>query len=143
MDNEYILVNAKHTDSHKDIILKQSDIREVQLAKSAIAAGMLILVKQAGLIPEQIDALVIAGGFGNYLRPESAIRIGLFPENLAKNIIPVGNAAGTGAQLYLQSLQFESHIEKIRKNASYIELFEIDDFVMEYAMQMQFPAKKQ
>jgi len=143
MDSEYILVNAKHTANNKDIVLKQVDIREVQLAKSALASGMLILVKQAGLIPEQIDALVIAGGFGNYIRPESAIRIGLFPEKLSKKIIPVGNAAGTGAQLYLQSLQFESRVEEIRKEASYIELFEIDDFVVEYAMQMQFPAKKQ
>jgi len=142
IDSDYIIVNSKNTANNKDIVLTQSDIREVQLAKSALASGMLILVKQAGLIPDQVDALVIAGGFGNYLKPDNAIRIGLYPEKLSKKIIPVGNAAGTGAQMYLKSLEFESQVEKIKDNASNMELFDIDDFVVEYAMQMQFPAKK-
>lgn len=142
MNENFVFSDFNKSENNTNIQLIQNDIREVQLAKSAIISGMLTLVDQASLTLNDIDALVLAGGFGNYIRTESAVRIGLFPKELETKVISVGNAAGTGAQMFLQSEEFASYVEKLKENTTYIELFDIDHFVVEYAKQMAFPAKQ-
>ena len=83
------------------VTLTQKDIRMLQLAKSAICAGLLTLIQSEGLQTSDISTLYIAGGFGNYLNPESAVRIGLLPKKLATKIQTVGNAALAGASMLL------------------------------------------
>lgn len=80
-----------------EVILNQDDIRKIQLAKSAIAAGIDVLIKEYGITYKEIDRVCLAGGFGNYLDQKSAARIGLIPEKLLKKTISVGNAAQKGA----------------------------------------------
>lgn len=80
-----------------EVILNQDDIRKIQLAKSAIAAGIDVLIKEYGITYNEIDRVCLAGGFGNYLDQKSAARIGLIPEKLLKKTISVGNAAQKGA----------------------------------------------
>lgn len=80
-----------------EIILNQDDIRKIQLAKSAIAAGIDVLIKEYGITYKEIDSVCLAGGFGNYLDQKSAARIGLIPEKLLKKTVSVGNAAQKGA----------------------------------------------
>lgn len=80
-----------------EVILNQDDIRKIQLAKSAIAAGIDVLNKEYGITYKEIDRVCLAGGFGNYLDQKSAARIGLIPEKLLKKTISVGNAAQKGA----------------------------------------------
>ena len=80
-----------------EVILNQDDIRKIQLAKSAIAAGIDVLIKEYGITYKEIDRACLAGGFGNYLDQKSAARIGLIPEKLLKKTVSVGNAAQKGA----------------------------------------------
>lgn len=80
-----------------EVILNQDDIRKIQLAKSAIAAGIDVLIKEYGITYNEIDRVCLAGGFGNYLDKKSAARIGLIPEKLLKKTVSVGNAAQKGA----------------------------------------------
>jgi uncharacterized 2Fe-2S/4Fe-4S cluster protein (DUF4445 family) len=138
LEYDYEIVPAEKSANGNPILLTQKDIREVQLAKSAIITGIKILVKQAGLDEESIDALYLAGGFGNYIRKESAIAIGLLPLELKEKIIPVGNASGTGALLALKSEVFMEIIKEIKQRMVFIELSEHEDFVMEFAMNMGF-----
>jgi uncharacterized 2Fe-2S/4Fe-4S cluster protein (DUF4445 family) len=104
MENDFIVVQANETGTGEVISLNQDDIRQVQLAKSAIASGVNILIKQSGLSFDQIDTLFLAGGFGNYINLESAVRIGLIPPALKNKIIPLGNTSGTGALTALKSM---------------------------------------
>ena len=90
------------------VCLTQSDIREVQLAKAAIAAGIRLLCDRLGVAVADIEQVLIAGAFGNYMSPDSACAIGLLPKILREKIIPVGNAAGEGAKLAVrEDFQFE------------------------------------
>ena len=83
--------------------MSQKDIREVQLAKAAIAAGITLLRKELKLSEEDIGRVYIAGAFGNYMDADSACAIGLIPVSLRDRIQPIGNAAGEGAKLALLS----------------------------------------
>jgi uncharacterized 2Fe-2S/4Fe-4S cluster protein (DUF4445 family) len=110
----------------------------VQLAKSAIASGIKILLKQAGMNFGQIDTLFLAGGFGNYINTESAIRIGLLPAEMKDKIIPLGNTSGTGAILALKSVRFDDEVKKLLARTKHIELAVDEDFALEFAMNMMF-----
>ena len=140
MENEFAVVPESHSSVGRPLILKPSDVRELQLAKAAIAAGINILLGEAGLSVIEIDALFLAGGFGNFLNIESALRIGLIPYELKNKIIPVGNTSGTGALLALKSEMFNQLIDQLVKKAHYIELSRIESFTDEFALNMGFPA---
>ena len=101
LDKEFIIVPASESGTGEDISLNQTDIREVQLAKSAIISGVRILLKQSGLTFDQMDTLFLAGGFGNYINTESAIRIGLIPYQLKDRIIPLAIHQVQGHLLHL------------------------------------------
>ncbi len=135
---DYNIVPEKDSGSGKAISITQDDIREVQLAKSAIASGVKILLKQAEMTFDQLDALFLAGGFGNYINTESAIRIGLLPAEMKEKIIPLGNTSGTGAILALKSVRFDEVIQKLLERTQHIELAEDEDFAVEFAMNMYF-----
>jgi uncharacterized 2Fe-2S/4Fe-4S cluster protein (DUF4445 family) len=92
----------------------------------------------AGLSFSDIDALYLAGGFGNYINIKSAITIGLLPYEMGGKIYPVGNSAGIGALQFLKSNDFEKKTDKILENTTYIELSYIDEFTMEFALNMDF-----
>ncbi len=120
------------------IQVTRHDIREIQLAKSAIYSGINILIKKAGLSYHDIDILFLAGGFGNYINIKSAIQIGLLPHQLKNKIYPVGNSAGIGALQYLKSKKTEQKIHQILKRVQYIELSGDDEFTMQFALNMNF-----
>jgi len=138
MKEDYVVVPASETVNGAPVVLTPSDIREVQLAKSAVYSGISILLKRAGILFRDIDLVYIAGGFGNYIRTAGAMRIGLLPGNIAGKIIPVGNASGTGALLSLRSVQFDNRISEIISRTEYIELSMDEEFAEEYALNMYF-----
>ncbi|MCK5101346.1 MAG: DUF4445 domain-containing protein, partial [Cyclobacteriaceae bacterium] len=138
LEEEFLVVPANQTENGKPISITQQDIREVQLAKSAIAAGVNILVKEAGLSFDEIDAVFLAGGFGNYINKESAMKIGLISPEFKNKIIALGNTSGTGAVLALKSTQFDEVINDLLKRTKYIELSGHDDFTLDFAMNMMF-----
>ena len=120
------------------VYVNQKDVREIQLAKSAIYSGMKSLLDRRGLTFSDMDALYLAGGFGNYISIRSALRIGLLPSELEGRIFPVGNSAGIGALLYLKSKQFAGWTGETALRTNYIELSNDDNFTVEFAMNMNF-----
>ncbi len=104
------------------VILTQRDIREVQLAKAAILAGIRILMNKLSLADSDIDRVLLAGAFGNYIRPASAVRIGLLPNVPLDRIQSVGNAAATGAQMLLISEECRERAARLAKKIQYVEI---------------------
>ena len=131
MDEEHITpmgrMKERFVISNK-VYIEPSDIREVQLAKAAIAAGIEILADRAGISLNEIDRVLLAGGFGNYIDVHSACKIGLLPSELEQKVIPVGNAAGDGAKMLALSKNATLSAEKLRLKTSYIELSAQEDF---------------
>jgi uncharacterized 2Fe-2S/4Fe-4S cluster protein (DUF4445 family) len=111
-----------------DIAITQKDIRELQNAKAAIAAGINVLVKQSGISFEDIKNVYLAGGFGTYINIDSALQIGLIPPQLKGRIQSVGNAAGQGAIEGLMSQDSLTQANMISKKIKYIELSASKDF---------------
>lgn len=120
------------------VVLTQGDIRALQLAKAAIAAGMLALLHAAGVAPGALSALYLAGGFGNYIHLDTAAKIGLIPPALAQKAQPVGNAAGMGAVLLLLSAPLRADAEKLAAECSNLELSTDAFFMDAYVEQMMF-----
>jgi len=139
--NEFLLVKGKETENGKPIYLTQRDIREVQLAKAAIFAGIKILLKEVNIPQEDIQKILLAGAFGNFIDKENAIRIGLIPYLPLKRIKFIGNAAGSGAEMALLSTKMRKISQKISKKIIYIELSSRPDFQEEFTEAMFFNFK--
>lgn len=121
-----------------DIAITQKDIRELQNAKAAIAAGINVLVKQSGISFDDIKNVYLAGGFGTYINIDSALKIGLIPSQLKGRIQSVGNAAGQGAVEGLISRDSLYQANVISKKIKYIELSASKDFNDFYVECMMF-----
>lgn len=117
----------------------QKDVREVQLAKAAIAAGIDVLCSEAGIAIDGIKRLVLTGGFGNHLRIDSAVRVGLLPSIGRECYISVDNAAGRGAVMVLRNRGTLERMVKLADTARYIELSGHALFQERYIEQMIFP----
>ena len=128
-------------DRHRgEVTLTQADIRELQNAKGSIAAGIQVLCDRYGVHPAELGAVLLAGAFGNFVRPSSALRIGLLPPVPLKRIRSVGNAAGVGAQMALLSRGERRQAQKLRSKVRYVELSGSPDFRDAYMDAMFFPA---
>jgi uncharacterized 2Fe-2S/4Fe-4S cluster protein (DUF4445 family) len=122
------------------VTLSQTDVRQLQLAKGAIAAGMRILLEQLGEKPENVTRLYLAGAFGNYINRASAQRIGLlqFPIEL---IQPAGNTALLGAKMALFAPDEHELYAGIRGRMRHVGLNEDPHFMDIYVDEMSFPAE--
>ncbi len=125
---EFILVPGKDTENGEDIVLSQGDLRELQLAKGAIYAGLLILLKEAGISENDLDEVLLAGAFGNYVRKESALTIGLLPQLPPEKIVAVGNAAGDGSKMTLASKTVRKRALALPEKVKHLELSTRSDF---------------
>ena len=135
---DFMIVSKETSGTSKEISLTQQDIREVQLAKSAMMAGVNVLLKKASMSYDDVDVLFLAGGFGNYIDTGNAMTIGMLPGSLKSRIISLGNTSGTGALLALKSVNFDNIIDEVRRKATYIELSNDDDFTLDFVMNMGF-----
>ena len=122
----------------QDLLIHQKDIRELQLAKGAISAGITLLMKEYNVAPEDIDAVYLAGAFGNYISPEAAIRIGLIPDVSPEKIMFMGDAALTGASAALLRKDMRERTERISTKTEFIELAGRNDFQDVFAESMIF-----
>ncbi|WP_300671264.1 ASKHA domain-containing protein [Desulfoluna sp.] len=120
------------------VFLTQKDIREVQLAKAALRAGIEILMQEAGVTCDDIDTLYLAGGFGSAIHPESATRIGMIPHGLLNKISVLGNAASFGALRYATEKKGIETADTIRHHTRHIELSAHKSFSSEYMNRMIF-----
>jgi len=124
----YCLVAAPRTGHGQDIIITRKDVHEIQLAKSAIRAGIEILLQEAHLTPQDLGRFVVAGAFGSYLDLDSAVAIGMFPDLPRERFYQVGNAAGAGARHLLISQAQRQRAAKLAAHVAYIELTTHSDF---------------
>jgi uncharacterized 2Fe-2S/4Fe-4S cluster protein (DUF4445 family) len=122
------------------VALTQRDIREVQLAKGAIAAGARILMRQLGIGPQRLEEVLLAGAFGNFLRRDSAIRLGLLPPVPRQRVSFIGNAACAGAEMALLSTVQRRRAEEIARRVEYVEISAFPEFQDIFAEEMMFPA---
>lgn len=120
------------------VFLTQEDIRQVQLAKGAIAAGIRLLAEQMAISLDQIHRVYLAGAFGTYLDPESACRIGLLPPELANKIEAVGNAALSGAMRLALDPQAPECCRKTVAQTEVINLAQHPAFPRTFAICMRF-----
>lgn len=111
-----------------DVSLSQQDIRQVQLAKGAIRAGIEVLLKERGLCTADVDRVLIAGSFGYHLNPESLTGIGLLPEVFSGKIEFLGNTSKTGSQALLLNQPARRQIAELLSGVSVLELANIDNF---------------
>lgn len=137
--NQFVVSSGKGAASAMDVVITQKDIRELQLAKGAMMAGIRILMDRLGLGEQDIREVYLAGAFGNYVRPESALAIGLLPVLPKARITQVGNAAGSGAKMALLSTRALKEAGKIAEQIEYVELAKIPDFQQQFVKGMVFP----
>ncbi|MBI4590284.1 MAG: DUF4445 domain-containing protein [Candidatus Rokubacteria bacterium] len=138
-ERQFVLVKKGEVGAPAEIVLSQDDIRQVQLAKGAIAAGVAMLQHIAGIPSEQVAELMLAGGFGNYISIRSALRIGLIPPLPAGKIRYVGNAASLGAQLCLVSETERQRAERVARSIEHVSLAAHPDFQDIFVECMNFP----
>ncbi|HEX6523862.1 MAG TPA: ASKHA domain-containing protein [Streptosporangiaceae bacterium] len=120
------------------IYLSQRDVRELQFAKAAIATGWRILLEEAGLTEADVKQVLLAGSFGSYLSPASAIRIGLVPSVPAQRVVSAGNVAGEGAKMALLSLRERAGGLALLEEVRYVELSDRADFNDRFVDQLGF-----
>ncbi len=133
----FVLAERRAT-SDEQLLLTQQDIREVQLAKAAIRAGIKRLQKKIGIEDSDIKQILLAGAFGNYIRRESALRIGLLPAVPAERIHFVGNAAASGAEMLLLASQWRRLAKKLARKIEYVEIANEPEFQDVFADSMAF-----
>ena len=124
-----------------DILLTQQDVREVQLAKGAIRAGVMTLMRMLELSVPEIDSILLAGAFGSYISRDSALAIGLLPPVPLELVRSIGNAAGTGASLALLSAQERERGAELARRTRHVELSMNQDFQDCYIEAMSFQEK--
>ncbi|HPJ21902.1 MAG TPA: ASKHA domain-containing protein [Clostridia bacterium] len=138
MERFHELDNMKAFRITDKISVTQKDVREIQNAKAALAAGITTLIKKYGISAGDISEIYLAGGFGNYINISSAIKIGLLPRVPEEKIIASGNTAGVGATMCLLSYDYIDLAERIKRRVEYIELTTDPGFTNEYIDNMIF-----
>jgi uncharacterized 2Fe-2S/4Fe-4S cluster protein (DUF4445 family) len=118
----YVFVPASKAGLGRDLVVTRKDVHEIQLAKSAIRAGLETLLQKAGLTSADLDEFIVAGAFGTYLDLHSAVRVGMFPPLPQERFRQVGNAAGIGAKQMLVSVDKRREAERIAGKIGYVEL---------------------
>jgi len=126
-------------DPETSVYLSQRDVRELQFAKASIATGWQILLHELGVEPGEITQVLLAGSFGAYLTPLSAVRIGLVPKLALPRIVSAGNVAGEGAKIAALSLRERAEAHSILREVEYVELSGRADFNDLFIDQLAFP----
>ncbi len=126
-------------DVDEAIYLSQRDVRELQFAKAAISTGWRLLVDEIGATVDDIAQVLLAGSFGSYLSPASAVRIGLVPKVPVLRIVSAGNVAGEGAKMTLLSVRERQGAQTLLEEVRYVELSDRTDFNDLFVEQLAFP----
>ena len=137
---EFVIAWANETSVGHDVVITQSDVRAIQLAKGALYAGIKIMMNRLGI--NSLDRVILAGAFGSYIDKGSAAIIGLFPDCDLKNVYAVGNAAGDGARIALLDVDKRKEADIKARQVEYVELTVELDFDKIFAQAMWFPHMK-
>ncbi|MFP5347094.1 MAG: ASKHA domain-containing protein [Actinomycetes bacterium] len=126
-------------DPADSVYLSQRDVRELQFGKAAIATGWSLLLEELGVGPDDVQQVLLAGSFGSYLSPASAVRIGLVPKLPVLRIVSAGNVAGEGAKMSLMSQRERAGATTLLQEVRYVELSDRSDFNDRFVDQLSFP----
>ncbi len=121
------------------VYLSQRDVRELQFAKASIATGWHILMNELGVGPEDVSQVLLAGSFGAYLSPASAIRIGLVPRMALPRVVSAGNVASEGAKMAALSVRERAEARSLIHEVEYVELSGREDFNDMFIDELAFP----
>ena len=135
----FLLAAKERAGAGHPILLTQKDVREVQLAKGAIAAGIGTLLEEFGAALDDVEEVLLAGAFGNTIRPDRALAIGLIPPVPLQKVRFVGNAAGAGAKMLLMNRNMRHVAEDVARGVEHVELSQRPDFQTRFAEAMFFP----
>jgi uncharacterized 2Fe-2S/4Fe-4S cluster protein (DUF4445 family) len=125
IDGERVFVLHQHD---RPVYLSQRDVRALQFAKAAIATGWTLLLEELGVAASDVQQVLLAGSFGSYLSPASAIRIGLVPPLPVLRVVSAGNVAGEGAKMALLSVRERAGALALLNEVEYMELSDRSDF---------------
>jgi uncharacterized 2Fe-2S/4Fe-4S cluster protein (DUF4445 family) len=138
-EERVFVLHWRGEDPGASVYLSQRDVRELQFAKGSIATGWQILLREMEIEVDDISQVLLAGSFGAYLTPLSAVRIGLVPRIALPRIISAGNVAGEGAKIAALSLRERAEAESILREVQYVELSGRADFNDLFIDQLSFP----
>lgn len=135
----YVLVEAADSALGREISFTQEDVVQIQFAKGALHAASEILMERRGIDTTELKGILMAGAFGNFVDPESARNIGLFPEVPLSKIKGIGNAAGSGAKMALMSKRVRDKAQNLARELTYVELAAQQDFEDRFYASLYFP----
>ncbi len=135
----FLLAEPEASGSGEALFFTQKDVREVQLAKGAMAAGIQMMCRRLGIKTGDILTVMIAGAFGSYMSPASACGIGLIPPELEDKVMAIGNAAGQGARLCVLSIDEYKRAAVLARHIEYLELAADPAFQDVFVDELEFP----
>jgi uncharacterized 2Fe-2S/4Fe-4S cluster protein (DUF4445 family) len=138
-EERVFVLHWRGDDPAESVFLSQRDVRELQFAKASIATGWNILLRELGVAASEVTQVLLAGSFGAYLTPLSAVRIGLVPSLALPRIVSAGNVAGEGAKIAALSLRERAEAHSILREVEYVELSGRADFNDLFIDQLAFP----
>lgn len=137
---QYLLADVAHTATGRPILVTQSDVRAIQLAKAALYAGVKLLMAHRGV--EHVDRIVLAGAFGSYIEPRHAMILGMIPDCDISRVASVGNAAGDGARLALLSQSQRAEAARLSHWLDHVQTATEPSFQDEFVAAMALPHAK-
>jgi len=138
----FLVEKSTRTFWGKDLFITENDIANLIRTKGAVFSACALLLKHAGLSFNQIESFYIAGGFGQNLDAENAVRIGLLPDIERTKFHYLGNTSLQGAQLILLSEQYRERVNKLEKMMTYLELNTEPEYFDEYTGALFLPHTK-
>ncbi|MHC4264697.1 MAG: ASKHA domain-containing protein [Planctomycetota bacterium] len=136
IDKQPVFILVENT--RNKVFISQKDIRQIQLAKAAIRTGIQLLQQKLGIKDNEIKQIYLAGAFGNYIKVENAIKIGLLPDIPEQAFHFIGNAAASGAQMMLLSSEYRKKAQKLARKIEYVEIAYEKSFETLFAKFMAF-----
>ena len=127
------------TEHPERLVVTQSDIRQVQLAKGAILSGFVALLNKAGIGMDELDKVIIAGQFGAHLTPNSITGTGILPPEVEDRIVYAGNTSQTGAYMALMSTDVKRNMERLAHKMDYMELVATENYERLFSDCLMFP----
>jgi uncharacterized 2Fe-2S/4Fe-4S cluster protein (DUF4445 family) len=121
------------------VLLTQKDVRQVQLAKGAVRAGIELLLKSEGLNSADVDRVLIAGSFGYHLRTRSLVNLGLLPPKFTDRVEFVGNTSKTGGRAFLLNASLRSQMSELAAGVTIVELANDPAFERTFVAALAFP----
>ncbi len=139
-EERVFVLHRPHADAGTEecVVLSQRDVRELQFAKAAISTGWTLLLEELGLEHRDVQQVLMAGSFGSYISPASAVRIGLVPKLPVLRIVSAGNVAGEGAKMALLSVRERAGAAALLQEVTYVELSDRPDFNDRFVDQLAF-----